>query len=155
MRKSEITPLELCTMEKYSNGTSSSTLSIQGNAFMSRLKLVTSFYKSLSKSTAKTVILNSSGYIPGVDTFLDRFINQYMSNVEFRESFVLQLCKGYVAKVEGAENPQYGTKVLNFFLGLIAGGNKVAFEFVSGNLLPCFLTSHEENHHKKERRSFH
>ena len=76
MRKSEITPLELCTMEKYSNGTSSSTLSIQGNAFMSRLKLVTSFYKSLSKSTAKTVILNSSGYIPGVDMFLDRFIGK-------------------------------------------------------------------------------
>ena len=67
LQKSEITPLELCAMEKYSNGTSSSTLSIQGNAFMNRIKLVTSFYKSLSKSTAKTLILKSSGYIPGVD----------------------------------------------------------------------------------------
>lgn len=38
-------------------------------------------------------------------------------------------------KLDGVENPQYGTKVLNFNLALSASGDKKACEYVSGNLV--------------------
>jgi len=62
--------------------------------------------------------VNNSGYIHGIDSFLDNFIKHNQSNTKFRDSLVVNLMKGYVAKVEGIKNPKYRATVLNFFMAL-------------------------------------
>ena len=44
------------------------------------------------------------------------------------------LLNAYVAKADGAVNPQYSTRVINFMLALYASGDRKAFQYVSGNL---------------------
>ena len=131
--KNEITPMEVKHMGDFTK-TPDSTLSIEGIALKNRILLAVIFYKSLSSSAAASRVTTPSGYIPGVDSFLDSFINHYMNNPEFKDSLVVNLTKAYVSKVDGVKNPKYGAKVLNFFLALYASGDKKAFEFVSGNL---------------------
>ena len=138
LSKTEITPLDL----RHGNDFSKRhyvTLSVDGRALKIRLILMVAFYKSLSKSEAATKIVNPSGYIPGVDSFLDNFIKHYQSNSKFRDGLVVNLMKGYVAKVDGIQNPKYGSKVLNFFMALVVSGDKKAFEYCSGNIAMCLF----------------
>ena len=138
LSKSEITPMELKRMHDFCKS-QDRNLSVAGVALKNRVILSVAFYKSLSTSAEATQIANPSGYIPGVNSFLDNFIKHYLSNAEFRDSLVVHLMRGYVAKVEGVKNPKYGSKVLNFFMALAASGDKKGFEFVSGNLASVSL----------------
>ena len=131
--KTEITPLDPKSGNDFSKS-HNVTLRVERCALKIRLILMVAFYKSLSTSEAATKIVNPSGYIPGVDSFLDNFIKHYQSNSKVRDSLVVNLMKGYVAKVEGIQNPKYGAKVLNFFMALAASGDKKVFEYCSGNL---------------------
>ena len=81
----------------------------------------------------KEVVSSPSVHVPGVDSFLDSFVNNYTSNEEFSGSLFISICKACIAKVDGVPNLQYRTYVLNFFLALSASGDKNPFEFVSGN----------------------
>ena len=62
-----------------------------------------------------------------------------MTRKEFRESLVVSLVAVYVAECEGIPNPLYGAKLLIFFFSVCAGGSKVSFEFLSGNLCAVSL----------------
>ena len=75
-----------------------------------------------------------SGNVPGVDSFLDRFVNNYTSNEEFCGILLTSPCKTYVEKEDGVPKPQYGKDVMNVFLALSASDDKKALEFGSGNL---------------------
>ena len=44
------------------------------------------------------------------------------------------LMTAYTAKADGAMNPQYPQRVLNFMLALSASGDRKAFQYVSANL---------------------
>ena len=44
-------------------------------------------------------------YVTGAHKFLDKFINQYINNKEFRERLMVSHFKGYVYKVKGVANP--------------------------------------------------
>ena len=132
-RKSEITPVDLKFMSDFTKA-ADATFSAEGKSLKQRLMLASSFYKSVNSGAAANAVKSTSGYLPGIDPFLASFIKNYKENPSFRDSLVVNLMKGYVAKVDGVKNPQYGLKVLNFFLALSASGDKRAFEFVSGNL---------------------
>ena len=82
----------------------------------------------------KEVVSSPSGHVPGVDSFLDISVNNYTKYDEFFGSFLTNLFKAYVEKVDGVPNPRYGIDALIFFLALSESGNKKAFEFVSGNI---------------------
>ena len=86
---------------------------------------IVDFYKSFSYTPVKEVVSSPSGHVPGVDSFLDSFVNNYTNNEEFSGSLFISLCKAYIVKVGGVPNPQYGTYVLNFFLTLSASGDKI------------------------------
>jgi hypothetical protein len=100
-----------------------------------RIKHATEFYKSVSKLSLKASAVSKKpeGFLPGVDNFLCSFSELYWSNPKFKSSLLVNLMKAYVSKVDGVSNTQYGAKVLNFFLALVAAGDKKAFEFISGN----------------------
>ena len=112
------------------------------------------FYKSLrSSDTVETIVLKS-GFMPGVDSFLDKPAEHYKTNSKFRSSLVILLMKEYVAKVNRIKNPKYGTKVLNFMMALAASSDKKAFEYVSGNLCSCSLRWMKTLMTKKRTASF-
>ena len=111
----------------------------EGKALKDIVRHGVEFYKSLSSSQESSIVKHASGYMPGVDSFLDKFIGHYNSNEDFKQSLIVTLVKAYVAKVEGVDNPHYGSKVLNFFMALAASGDKKAFEYVSGNLCDVSL----------------
>lgn len=96
-------------------------------------------------STFKPVVLeringaNTRTLIPSVDSFIQRFSNHYRTEESFRQSLIVQLLHAFMAKMEGATNPHYGAKVLNFMLALASGGNSKAFEFVSANFCSVSL----------------
>ena len=139
LSKSEITPLDIKRAADFTK-CPDRHLSGEGVGLRNRVNLSVSFCKSVNESdTSSKVLVTSAGYVPGVDAFLDNFIKHYQSNVKFRESLIVNLMKGYVAKVEGIKNPKYGAKVLNFFLALAASGDKKAFEYISGNLAAVSL----------------
>ena len=85
------------------------------------------------------MVSSPSGHVPVLNSFPDIFVKNYSNNEEFCGSFLISLCKAYVAKVYGVPNLQYGTGVMNFFLALSASGDKKAFDFVSGNLCGASL----------------
>jgi hypothetical protein len=115
-------------------------LTIEGIHLKKRIVLAVQFYKSLSSDEkVSNIVKLPSGYMPEVDAFMDSFIHHYTNNKEYRGSLMVKLMKGYTAKVDGVKNPAYGSKVINFMLALTAGGNKKAFEFVSGNLCSASL----------------
>ena len=105
--KAEITPSELKAMEDLLKS-SDQMYTQEGRALKERIRCGVSFYKSLSKSKEAAIVTTASGYIPGVDSFLDNFIRHYSSNKEFGQSLIVNLMKAYVAKVEGVKNPRYG-----------------------------------------------
>ena len=125
-------------MEKFQK-TADRTLSEAGKSLKQRIILASRLYTNLMKSEVKEKVETSTGYIPGVDKFLDNFIGHYVDSPKFRNSLVVNLCRGYTTKVSGVANPAYATNILHFLLGLAAGGKKRAFEFVSGNLGACSL----------------
>ena len=94
---------------------------------------IVDFYKSFFYDPVKEMVSSPSGHVPGVDSFLDSFVNNYTKNKEFFGCFLTSIFKAYVAEVDWVPNPQYRTYVLNFFLVLSASGEKRAFEFASGN----------------------
>ena len=136
--KSEVTPSELQSLQDFTKA-SDETFTQAGKDLKARVLLSVRFYKSLRSSDAVETIVPKSGFMPGVDSFLDKFVEHYKTNPKFRSSLVVLLMKGYVAKVDGIKNPKYGTKVLNFMMALAASGDKKAFEYVSGNLCSCSL----------------
>ena len=77
----------------------------------------------------KEVVSSPSGHVPGVDSFIDSFANNYTNNEEFCGSLLTSLCKAYAVKVDGVPNLQHGTDVMNFFLALSASGDKKFFFF--------------------------
>jgi len=101
--KSEITPLDIKRVSAFANS-SDRHLSGDGLVLKNRVSLSLAFYKSVFNKSSK-VLANNSGYVPGVDSFLDNFIKHYQSNAKFRDSLVVNLMKGYVAKV-GASRTQ-------------------------------------------------
>ena len=137
-KKSEITPIEMKLMDDFTEQ-SVLYLSEERRDLKNRIKLAIEFYNSISSGNEADVVATSSGYIPGVDAFLDSFIKHYSANEEYRGSLMINLLKGYTLKVDGVKNPKYGTKVLNFMLALAASGDKKAFEYVSGNLCSVSL----------------
>ena len=126
----------------------------EGRDLSTRISLAINYYKSISTSNTASLVATRWGYIPGIDSFLDSFIKHYLSEKEFRDSLLVQLMTGYVAKVDGAKNAAYGAKVLNFCLALAAGGNKKAFEFVSGNLALASLRHMQRVMAKKKDHAF-
>ena len=93
------------------------------------------FYKSLSQKTINAIAVpGQSDALPSVDNFLSSFIRLYRTSEDFRGSLMCGLMTAYVAKADGATNPQYSKRVLNFMLALYASGDKKAFQYVSGNL---------------------
>ena len=58
------------------------------------VKLAVSFYKSLFTMKVASSITTSSGYIPGVDSFLDNSIKNYTIKEEFRDTLVDHLTRG-------------------------------------------------------------
>ena len=93
----------------------------------------------------KEAVSSPSGNIPGVDSFLDSFVNNYKNNKEFRGSLLTSICKTYVVKVDGVPNPQNGTYVLNFFLELSSSGDKNSFEFSFRQSLLSVIVSDESD----------
>ena len=75
----------------------------------------------------KEVVSSPSGHVPGVNSFLDSFINNYTNNEEFCGSLLSSLLKAYAMKVDGVPNMQYGTYVLKNFLEFSTSGDKKAF----------------------------
>ena len=118
--------------------TSMLRLTAGGRQLMMRLESLTKFYKSINPVIVKSICPETS-YKPGIHKFLDDFVKHYLKNNGFRESLVVTLAHTYVSKCNGVSNPPYSTKVLIFFMALSAGGNKVAFELVSGNLCGASL----------------
>ena len=107
-----------------------------------RIVLAVQFYKSLSSDKKiNNIVKLSSGYMPGVDAFVNKFIHHYTNNKEYWYwgSLMVNLMKGYTVKVDGVKNPAHGSNVINFMLALTAGGNKKAFEFVLGHVCSASL----------------
>ena len=111
--KSEITPLELKTMADFSK-CQNRMFSGEGIVLKDRIVLALSFYKSLSNTKVLGKIATTLRYIPGADSFLDNFVTHYTSNIEFRDSLVVHLIKGYVSKVEASDNPLWYLIVLTY-----------------------------------------
>ena len=137
--QTQITPTDQEFMLQFTSKTSDKTLSEGGNELKRRLKSLLDYYRSVNVNAVASKPGATSSYVPGIDKFLDGFVENYVKKKEFRESLVVSLAKGYVAKVEGHSNPPYGAKVLNFLLALAASGDTKSFQFVSGNLCSVSL----------------
>jgi len=93
--------------------------------------------------------------MPGGDSFIRNFVKTYLTNKKVHHSLLLGLMQAYTykSKVNGPNNPVYGTAVTNFYLRLAGTGSKQSFEFVSANLGKsisiCHLQSKPRNalHH--------
>lgn len=61
------------------------------------------------------------------------------------------LMTAYTAKADGAMNPQYPQRVLNFMLALSASGDRKAFQYVSANL--CSVSVRHISHITSKKRA--
>ena len=115
----EITPNELQYAKQFIKA-SDATFSSAGKQLKLRVLHVVQFTAYVSN--VKVAITSKEGFASGVDSFLANFNKLYNKNREFKDSLLVCLMKACVAKVDGVKNPQYGTKVLNFYLALSASG---------------------------------
>ena len=139
LSKGELNPSDIEIMHNF-KGSQNHTFNEVGLNLKTRVSSIVGFYKSFSYAPLKSVVSSPSGNVPGVDSFLDIFFNNYTNNKEFCGSLLTGLCKSYVVNVDGVPNLKYRTDVLNFFLALSTSGNKKTFEFVSGNLCGVSLS---------------
>ena len=132
--KSKVTPSELKSLEVFAKS-SDKIFTEVGKDLKARVMLSVRFYKTIQSSDGVGALVSpKSGFMPGVDSFLNNFVEHYKTNPKFCSSLVVLLMKGCVAKVSGMKNPKHGTNFLNFVIGLSVSGGKKAFEYVSGNL---------------------
>ncbi len=132
--QSQISPMEIEFMTSFLK-TADDTFTLIGLDLKKRIALQVEFYKSFSQSAINSIAVpGQTDSIPSMDNFLSSFIRLYQTSEEFKGSLMLGLMTAYVAKADGALNPQYSKRVLNFMLALSASGNKKAFQYVSGNL---------------------
>ena len=100
-----------------------------------RMSQQVKIYNSMPQNTMNAIAIEGqSDSIPRMDTFLHSFNRLHQTYEAFRGSLMVGLMTAYVAKADGAVNPQYSKRVLNFMLALYASGDRKAFQYVSGNL---------------------
>ena len=68
------------------------------------------------------------------DAFLMSFIEMYLTNKELRESLLVALMHGFLAKIRGDRNPVTSVKAMNFFIACEATSRKT-FDLASANFL--------------------
>ena len=103
-----------------------------------------------AKESAKGLVVDKS-FLPGGDNFIRNFVTTYLANVNVRNSLVLGLMQAYISKINGHNNPVYGTAVTNFYLSLAGTGSKQAIEFVSANLGKSVSIRHLQRIQAKKR----
>ena len=74
-----------------------------------------------------------------------------MANKNVRDSLLVGLMQAYISKVNGHNNPVYGTAVTNFYLSLAGTGSKQSVEFVSANLGKSISIRHLQRIQAKKR----
>jgi len=135
--QSQITSIQIETMAKFVNA-SNDTFTAIGLDLKKRVALQLKFYKSMPQNAMNAISiqgqLDTMPSMPSMDNFLRSFNRLYQTSEPFRKSLMVGLLTAYVAKADGAVNPQYPTRVINFMLALYASGDRKAFQFVSGNL---------------------
>ena len=109
--KSKVIPSKLQYLQDFVK-TSDKTFTQVGKDLKVRVLLTVRFYKSLRSSNTVETIVRKSCFMPGVDSFLVKFIEHQKMNPKFCSSLVVLLIKGYIAKVDGIKNLKYGTKIL-------------------------------------------
>ena len=123
LSKVELTPSDIEITHNF-KGSHSHTLNEVVLHLNKRVSSIVDFYKSFFYDPVKEMVSSPSGHVPGVDSFLDSFVNNYTKNKEFFGCFLTSIFKAYVAEVDWVPNPQYRTDVLNFFLGIICKWRK-------------------------------
>ena len=92
-------------------------------------------------ATFPTKVVDKS-FLPGGDNFIRNFVTTYLANVNVRNSLLVGLMQAYISKLNGHNNPVYGTAVTNFYLSLAGTESKQALEHVSTNLQKAVSIGH-------------
>ena len=67
-------------MKTFTSNAQDDDLSIGGKELRKRIKILLSFYDYFNKKAVVSSAVTKSAYVPGVQKFLDNFINLYMNN---------------------------------------------------------------------------
>ena len=148
--KNKITPIYHRFMGDFERNTCDGNFSIGGKQLRKIIKILLSLYYSLNKKAVVSSTVTKSPYVSVVHKLLDKFINYYMNNKQFRQILMVGLVKGCVYNFKGVVNPLYSAKLLDLFLDLAVIGDQKAFQFVSGNMCG-FLLSHMHHLNQKQR----
>ena len=101
--------------------------------------------------TKQTGATDSITVTQNVDIFLKSFVKMYTEHPDYRQSFLVLLMKGALAKMHGHRNPQYPSKVFNFFR-VLECTSRSAFDFASGNLIGPSLRSTMQRRNAADRK---
>ena len=151
--RSEVSELDLDQLEWFSN-TDNKWLSETGRNLKSNCLRSIAFFKILKKPAVKESIkglVEDENFLPGGDNFIRNFVKTYLENEKVRDSLLVGLMQAYISKVNGHNNPVYGTAVTNFYLSLAGTGSKQSVEFVSANLGKSISIRHLQRIQAKKR----
>ncbi len=153
LRRSEVSELDFNQLVRFSN-IDNRWLSEAGCSLKSNCLRSIAFFKTLNqpavKESLKELVVDTS-FLPSGDNFIKNFVTTYMANANVRNSLLVGLMQAYISKINGHNNPVYGTAVTNFFLSLAGTGSKQAVEFVSANLGKSVSIRHLQRIQTKKR----
>jgi hypothetical protein len=130
-----VTATDYKTAQDIANHSSRVHYSAHGHDLINTIRSQIKYYQSVQACPVKEILCEKEGNVLGQNAFIREFTKLTKNNTgDIQNSLPVLFLQTVMSKMKGQRNTKYDERVFNFFVAIVASGDKRAFNFMSGNL---------------------